>query len=60
MWIRGSVVQVVKVGKSIGVTECDIRRLDGTIVAQGKHTKFFILAPPVTKKQQAPAPASKL
>lgn len=28
-------------GKTIAVTDCEIRRLDGTLVAQGKHTKFF-------------------
>lgn len=34
-------MQVVKVGKTIAVMDCEIRRLDGVIVAQGKHTKFM-------------------
>jgi hypothetical protein len=41
--LKGSwgLLQVVKVGKTIAVLECEIRRLDGVIVAQGKHTKFM-------------------
>eukprot|EP00884_Botryococcus_braunii_P006371 jgi/Botrbrau1/15735/Bobra.4_1s0104.2 len=60
----GTVVEiegrVVKHGKSIAVTECDIRRADGTIVAQGKHTKFFKEGPVFVPKQPPPTQLSKL